>query len=175
MTTRLLPEVRARLHEDYAKTDRFVLILLLLHALVAATIMPIGYGNALLGVVGGGVIFGIALLAYLFLRGTLFFRAIAGIALMSFSALFIQQHLGQIEMHFHIFVALAFLLIYRDWIAIVTPAAVIAVHHLLFNALQQNSVMFGDTPIMIFSYGCGWDTVFLHAIFVVVEAAVLIV
>ena len=42
-----------------------------------------------------------------------------------------------LEMHFGIFVSLAFLVYYRDWLPIVVAAAVIAVHHLSFFALQS--------------------------------------
>ena len=37
---------------------------------------------------------------------------------MAFSALFIQQQLGLIEMHFHVFAALALLVRYKDPIAL---------------------------------------------------------
>ena len=43
---------------------------------------------------------------------------------MAYSALFISQSHGLIEMHFHIFGALAFLLVYRDWRVIVIAAGV---------------------------------------------------
>ena len=52
---------------------------------------------------------------------------------MAFSVLFIQETKGMIEMHFHVFASLAFLLIYRDWRVPVVAAAVIAVHHLVLN------------------------------------------
>ncbi|MGD8408487.1 MAG: methyl-accepting chemotaxis protein, partial [Thiohalophilus sp.] len=60
-------------------------------------------------------------------------RVSMGVAFMVFSALVIHQAHGMIEMHFGIFVLLAFLLYYRDWLPIITAAAVIAVHHLTFN------------------------------------------
>jgi methyl-accepting chemotaxis protein len=41
-----------------------------------------------------------------------------------------------IELHFGIFVCLAFLLCYRDWRPIALAAAVTAVHHLSFNAVD---------------------------------------
>ena len=50
--------------------------------------------------------------------------------------LMISQTHGLIELHFHVFGALAFLLVYRDWRVIVLAAGAIAVHHLAFDALQ---------------------------------------
>jgi methyl-accepting chemotaxis protein len=88
-------------------------------------------------------------------------------ALMVMSALHIHQAAGITEAHFGIFVLLAFLLCYRDWAVVVIAAAVIAVHHLSFNYLQE------------LGYGvlCLTDTgivrVLIHAAYVVVESAVL--
>ncbi len=96
-------------------------------------------------------------------------RIAVGAAFMIFSALLIHQAHGMIEMHFAIFVLLAFLLVYRDWLPIIVAAAVIAVHHLTFNYLQA-----WGYPVFIFNYGNGLNIVLIHAAFVVFESAVLI-
>ncbi|XZG69635.1 methyl-accepting chemotaxis protein [Chitinibacteraceae bacterium HSL-7] len=90
-------------------------------------------------------------------------------ALMVFAALIIHQGRGLIELHFTIFVLLAFLLYYRDWKPLVTGAAVIAVHHVLFAILQANSVA-------VYAFAKDWTPhiVVIHAAFVVVETAVLV-
>ena len=67
-------------------------------------------------------------------------RIINAFVFMAFSALLIQQAHGMIEMHFSIFVLLAFLLFYRDWLPLVVAAAVIAVHHLGFYYLQSRGI-----------------------------------
>ena len=96
-------------------------------------------------------------------------------ALMVFSALHIHQAHGLIEMHFGIFALLAALLYYRDQFTIITAAAVIAVHHLVFNYLQEMG-----TGVYIFEYHAGLEMttgieiVLLHAAFVVFEAGVLV-
>ncbi|WP_426111123.1 methyl-accepting chemotaxis protein [Massilia sp. PWRC2] len=88
-------------------------------------------------------------------------------ALMVFAALHIHQADGMIEVHFGIFVLLAFLLCYRDPLVVVVGAAVIAVHHLSFNYLQE------------LGYGVrclsepGFGRVVIHATYVIVETAVL--
>lgn len=51
-------------------------------------------------------------------------------------ALHIHLGAGRVEYHFGVFVALAFLLLYRDWRALAIGAAAIAVHHVLFDRLQ---------------------------------------
>ena len=43
---------------------------------------------------------------------------------------------GMLELHFGVFVVLAFLLVYLDWKVIVFGAALIAVHHVVFDRLQ---------------------------------------
>ncbi len=93
---------------------------------------------------------------------------------MGFPIIMIQQHLGRIEMHFHIFVVLAFMSMYKDIMPTIAAALTIAVHHLLFTYLQLSDAAIGGTKIIVFNYGCGWDIAFLHAAFVIVEAAVLI-
>ena len=57
-----------------------------------------------------------------------------------------QSH-GLIEMHFHFFGALAFLLVYRDWRVIVAAAAFVAVHHLAFMVLQD-----AGAPVWVMSH-----------------------
>jgi len=99
--------------------------------------------------------------------GTRFF---IGLAFMAFSALFIHQARGLIEMHFHIFASLAFLLSYRDWRVPVAAAAFIAVHHVAFHILQGMGV---GVWVLNHSTG-GHGIVVVHALFVVFETAVLV-
>ena len=77
-------------------------------------------------------------------------------SLMVFSALHIHQAHGLIEMHFGIFALLAALLYYRDHLTIITAAAVIAVHHLVFNYLQEMG-----SGVYIFEYHAGLEIVLL--------------
>ena len=79
----------------------------------------------------------------------------------------IQQSLGRIEMHFHIFGVLSFLVIYKDYKVISLGSIFIIVHHLIFNYLQEFNITFYDTPIVVFNYGCGLDITLLHAAFVI--------
>lgn len=91
-------------------------------------------------------------------------------AFMVFSALLINQMHGMIEMHFGIFVLLAFLLYYRDWLPVLIAAAVIAVHHIAFYVLQVSSY-----PVFVIpEAGDNFWIIILHALFVVFETALLI-
>ena len=99
--------------------------------------------------------------------GSLVTRMTVAAMLMVFCALNIHQSYGMIELHFGIFVCLAFLLCYRDWRPIVFGAAVTAVHHLSFNYFQE--LGYG---VMCFTK-TGLGIVITHAAYVVAESAVL--
>ncbi len=113
-----------------------------------------------------------ALGAWLVLRhaGALATRLFFGAAFMVMSGVLIHQAHGMIEIHFAIFVLLALLLPYRDWRVIVLAAGVIAVHHLGVQQLQA-----AGYPLYVFPEAGGLPLVLLHALFVVVEAVVLVV
>ena len=80
-----------------------------------------------------------------------------------------QAH-GLIEMHFHFFAALAFLLVYRDWRIVIVAAGAIAVHHLSFMVLQN-----AGAGVYVMNHHAGLGMVLLHAVFVVFESSVLVV
>ncbi len=89
---------------------------------------------------------------------------------MLFVALHIHQAHGLIEMHFGVFVVLAFIAVYRDWLPLVITAALVAVHHLIFCYLQH-----ADLGIWLFrDMQDHWLRVFIHAGYVVAETTFLI-
>ncbi|RTE87623.1 MULTISPECIES: methyl-accepting chemotaxis protein [Gammaproteobacteria] len=94
-----------------------------------------------------------------------------GVAYMFFAALHIHQSLGFIEVHFGIFVLLAILIVFRDWVVVAVAAATIAVHHLLFMYLQTSGVGVYLVPMDHATI----PIILLHALYVVIESAVLIV
>jgi methyl-accepting chemotaxis protein len=100
--------------------------------------------------------------------GQLVTRCAIAAALMVFSGLQIHQAHGMIEAHFSVFVLLAFILYYRDWIPILVGAAVIAVHHFGFDLLQRAGM-----PVWVFASQGGLGIVLLHAGYVVFETALL--
>ncbi|BBP42513.1 methyl-accepting chemotaxis protein [Thiosulfativibrio zosterae] len=154
--------------------DKKVLYILLAHIPFVAFLAPMGYDTYGFAMGATAVITLIALAGFFTLKGTRSFGILSGVLFMLFSATLIQTQLGRIEMHFHIFVALAFLLIYKDWLVVVVAAAVGAVHHVVLTFIQLNGLEIGGMPIMLFNYGCDWGITFLHALFVVIESAVLI-
>lgn len=101
--------------------------------------------------------------------GSLTSRLVIAATFMIFSALLINQCHGLIETHFGIFALLAFLLYYRDWRVIVAAAAVIAVHHVGFFFLQAASY-----NVYVVPQANSFGIIVLHAVYVVVESAVLV-
>ncbi len=103
------------------------------------------------------------------MRGTLASRLAMAGALIIQIAIQIQVSHGMIEMHFGLFVVLAFLLAYRDWRPIVFGATLIALQHLIGNFLQAN-----HWNVWIFHHGESFGIVLLHAAYVVFESVILV-
>lgn len=120
-------------------------------------------------VLGGAMVLVLGLLVH-FAAGRLITRLFGGSVFMLMCALHIHQANGMIEMHFGIFVLLAFLLYYQDWRPIFVAAAVIAVHHVSFYFMQAA----GWPVVVMADISKGLSMIMLHAAYVVVETAVLL-
>ncbi|WP_322998362.1 methyl-accepting chemotaxis protein [Castellaniella sp.] len=94
-------------------------------------------------------------------------RMAVAVVFMLFCALHIHQAMGTVELHFGIFVLLAVLLCYRDWVVILVAAGVVALHHFSFNTLQELGY-----PTYCFTQP-GLGRVISHAAYVVVESIFL--
>lgn len=121
-----------------------------------------------------GIAIGLLIVALpLFLINTAPFASVTrhavGIAVQLFAALHIQQAMGLTELHFEIFVMLAFLSFYRDWQVILSSVLFIAVHHILFFIVQSQGA-----SIYIFEQGhLAFYILTIHALFAITEGGVL--
>ncbi len=111
----------------------------------------------------------LAVAAYGLARGTTASRFILSFVLMAFVILHIQLARGMLELHFGVFVALAFLLVYQDWRVIVFAAVVIAVHHVLFDRLQAAGFGVYCTP------SPNLTQLIIHAVYVVFQTLLEVV
>ena len=93
-----------------------------------------------------------------------------GISYMLFAALQIHLSQGMLEMHFGIFVLLAILIAFRDYLVVLSAAGFIAVHHLLFMWLQAG----GSSVFVLPPAELSLEIVLLHAAYVVAESVVLV-
>ena len=150
-----------------------MLYIILLQWILVSSFGGLSFGNYLFGFINGLAISLIALLGYKLLSGTSYLRMLNGLLLMTSSIILIQQNLGRIEMHFHIFIMLSFLLVYKDIKPVIISSLYIILHHLFFTYLQLNNISMFNTDIIVFSYGCGYDIALLHAFFVIFEMSVL--
>ncbi|MBO9666703.1 MAG: hypothetical protein J7501_07795 [Bdellovibrio sp.] len=102
---------------------------------------------------------------YLMKNASALLPNLLAVALMSFSGMLIHLGNGMIEMHFHVFVSLAFCLSFGMMAPILTAAATIAIHHIAF---------FLWLPKSVFNYDASFGIVLLHATFVVLETVPLV-
>lgn len=155
------------------ESDRVMIALLIFQWFIATFVTSILYDTYYYGFFGSALIVLPIIFLYPYLKGQRYYRYFIAIAMMLFSVIFIQQYLGRIEMHFHIFIAMAILTLYKDVMPLIIAAATTILHHIVFNYLQFYEVSLFDMPVMVFNYGCGFDIVILHAIFVISELLVL--
>lgn len=95
-------------------------------------------------------------------------KHVSALATMIFAALHIHQTNGLIEVHFEIFILMAFLIIYKDWRVFITAILAIAVHHVSFYFLQVN-----DVGVYIFDQDrLAFTTVIIHAVYAIAEACI---
>jgi len=170
-----LPElIRENLTKEAIRADKTFVYIFVVNWLIVSFLTSFTYDTYLLGIVGGGTLAGASFLIYRFFKGKQIARVLIGILIMGFPIIMIQQQFGRIEMHFGIFVLLAFLTLYKDILPVIASALTIALHHLLFTYLELQDVSIGGMKVVVFNYGCGWDITFLHAAFVVLETVVLV-
>ncbi|MFK7795089.1 MAG: methyl-accepting chemotaxis protein [Gammaproteobacteria bacterium] len=166
-------KIEASLLEDHRTVDNLMMKVLLAHWVIAATAMGIAHGTYLFGAISGAAIYAFAYVSKRSLSGTAYFRLIVAACFMLFSALYIQQNLGRIEMHFHVFVALAILARYKDILPQVSALTTILIHHLIINYCQGAEITALGAPLTLFNYGTGLDIIFIHAVFATMESVML--
>ncbi len=159
---------------DARWADRIMMIVLAAHLPLIYFVAPYGFGTHWQGAIPATLIVLAAFISYRSFAGSLLSRAVIASGFMVMSMVLILQRFGQLEMHFHIFAALAFMIIWRDWRVIVVAAGLIAVHHLVSVPLQLNQAQFAGISYVVYGQTCDWPTFFIHAAFVVMESAVLI-
>lgn len=96
-------------------------------------------------------------------------RHVIAIATQLMTALHIQQAYGMTEMHFEVFVVLAFLIFFRDWKVVVSSTVTVAIHHVLFFVIQSN----GGEVFIFESNRLFFYILLIHALFAVAEGGVL--
>jgi methyl-accepting chemotaxis protein len=166
----MTPAAEETLNKIRSRADRVLALLIVAHFPVALGLAAL-HGTWLAALLWGGAISGVCWWLAQTKPGAVITRFAIAAGLMGYSALLIHQSGGVIEVHFHIFAGLAFLLVYRDWRVPVFAAAVVAVHHLALDTFQDTH----HQVIHLLPAGRhGLSIVLLHAVFVVFETVVLV-
>ncbi|QEI08819.1 hypothetical protein FXN63_25425 [Pigmentiphaga aceris] len=155
--------------EYYRKADRIMISLVWLMFFYALG-LALWYDTFIQAVVVGGGASVLLTLLYRVASGTRLLRCCIAVAFMVLAALHINQTKGVIEFHFGIFVLLAALTFYRDWLPILVGAVVIIAHHAIFHVLQHKGL-----PVFVMEqHHAGWHMILIHAFYVVLESAILL-
>lgn len=164
-----LPEGRELPEHVWRRRHRFMLALVLFHAVGLAVFgLVAGWGPAMsLG--EGGLVLALGAVAWWGKLGRRFRSSIAALAMVTSSAVLVQFSGGYIEMHFHFFVVVALVAMYQDWIPFGLAIAYVAVDHGLVGSLA---------PEWVYNHASGiahpWRWATLHAGFILAECAALV-
>lgn len=128
-------------------------------------------GTWQLAILGGGVLSAVNWFAIEVIRHPRITPCIIGVVYMLFVSLHVHQLKGMIEAHFGYFVFLAALFTYLDWRPLLWAAVTAAVLHIAVHLLQT-----AGFPVYLFPDDAhSWGIVAMHAFYVVIETAVLVV
>ena len=153
----------------YIRADKVMKLILSALFVVSLALAPM-YSTWMAAFLIGGATLAAGLVISSLAPGSRISRIVMGVAFMVMTSLHIQQSHGMLEFHFGVFVLIALLLYYRDWVPVVAAAATIAVHHISFYFLQNS----GSGVWLLPNTENGFNIVLLHAVYVVVESAVIV-
>ncbi len=168
--------VNAVMDDVYARGDRMMRVLVLLHAGITVALAPF-YETWTLSLLVGGAAAAMFFCSLALLPRHRITRMIAGVSLQTFVALHIYQLHGLPEMHFFFFTAFTAMVVYQDGTAMWPGALFIIGQHLVFAVLHNSGVnlyFFPETYVgitkLFFHFGiavlqvvlCGWWAVSLR-------------
>ncbi|MCF2909596.1 methyl-accepting chemotaxis protein [Pseudoalteromonas sp. DL2-H2.2] len=171
--------MKARFDEDFRRADKVVLMTLLAFYFMVALLTPWQNGYFMLGILGGGAVFGICLAAYKTMPGAFMTRIIMAVGLTAMMAITIQQANGLGEGHFIFFLNFTILIRYRDVMPLLALIGVTVAHHLTMTYCQSIGAQLWGTPIIIFSWGdqTDWGLIaplLYHIVIALIGAAIAI-
>ncbi len=149
----LSPQLRESLQEDFKLTDRIMVFIIAVYAVIVAGLTSWQNEYFTLGIVGGGLIFILSLLTYKSMAGTMLSRIIMATALTGIMAISVQQANGLGEGHFVFFMNITILIRYRDIVPLLTLTVLTIVHHVAFTYCQFAGIELFGEAVTIFSWG----------------------
>ncbi len=125
----------------------------------------------ILAIIVGGLFTGINWFAITVLKHARLTPCVIAVVYMLFISLHVHQLKGMIEAHFGYFVLIATLFTYLDWRPLIFAAVAAAVLHVAIHMMQ----MAGMNIYLFPEHMHSWGIVAMHAFYVVIETAVLVV
>ena len=141
-----------QLRSHYSRLDQLFAVLLLLEWSAAVSfallITPYTWAgetrwvhlHVWAAIIFGGVIVSLPVALTMLRPAAAITRHAVAVGQMLMGVLLIHVSGGRIEFHFHVFVSLAFLSLYRDWKLLITASAVVAVDHFVRGIYWPRSV-----------------------------------
>ena len=125
----------------------------------------------LLALIIGGLFTGTNWFAIKVVKHPQFTPCVIAVVYMLFVSLHVHQLKGMIEAHFGYFVLIAALFTYLDWRPLIFAAGAAAILHVVLHMMQMAGIEIYLFPDHMHS----WSIVAMHAFYVVIETAVLVV
>jgi len=147
--------------------SKALIAVLWLHVPIASVIAVMRGADWMLPTLLNAALAGAATLSWRAAGSVLSTQLVVAVALMGSISVFtfeLSGHPWQVDMHMYFFAALACLVAYCDFRAIVAGTVAVALHHLVLNFI---------IPAAVFPGGADLARVIFHAVIVVVEASVL--
>ncbi|OQW33136.1 MAG: hypothetical protein A4E19_07295 [Nitrospira sp. SG-bin1] len=165
-----LPRGNSLEEEEWLRRHRGIVRLLWAHAAGVPLFGVLTSHHVSLGLIGGSILVGSAILA---MSGRLANRlraALATAGLIFASALLVHLSNGFIEAHFHFFVMMAVIVLYQDWLPFLLALISVVVDHGVIGTLA---------PTMVYNHSGTqhhpWAWAIIHGTFILAECAALLV
>ncbi|MDR4467171.1 MAG: ATP-binding protein [Nitrospira sp.] len=156
--------------EEWARRHRGIVWFLWAHA-VGVPLLGFAVGRyVFLGLIGGVVLLGLAVLATNQGLPHRVRAAVATVGLISASTLLVHLSGGFIEAHFHFFVMMVVIVLYQDWMPFVLALMAVVVDHGVIGTLA---------PTMVYNHPAAqhhpWNWALIHGGFILAESAALLI
>jgi signal transduction histidine kinase len=165
-----LPKGHSLESEEWRRRHQGIVWLLWLHAVGVPGFGLLMGSHALLGLVGGVTLAGIAVLAMNQGMRTRLRAALATVGLILASSLLVHLSGGFIESHFHFFVMMAVIVLYQDWMPFLLALLSVVVDHGIIGTLA---------PTLVYNHAGAqhdpWTWALIHGGFILAECTALLV
>jgi len=150
---RMSQELKQKFESDFKIADKILLVAVVIFSITVAFVTSLQHGYFVLGIVGGGLISTVCIIAYKTIAGSVMCRIIMATALSCLLAITVQQSHGLGEGHFLFFLGFTILIRYRDVLPLLLFVGLTVVHHLSLTYCQSIGVELWGEPILIYSWG----------------------